>query len=119
LQHCKLLLDLNCLSQILTGHTQDDAGYEMRNGSRGENVHYRTPAVERTFSMPSSLQYPLRVPDDPTRISEEWADVHAGYHYALVAACDNAWILRMRSILYAHSERYRRLSVPLAESHAV
>jgi hypothetical protein len=25
----------------------------------------------------------------------------------------------MRSILYAHSERYRRLSVPLAESHAV
>jgi DNA-binding GntR family transcriptional regulator len=42
--------------------------------------------------------------------SEEWAHAHADFHLALVEACGSAWLLRLRSILWAQSERYRRLS---------
>lgn len=43
-----------------------------------------------------------------------WAAAHAEFHHALVAACDNTWLLRMRAQLYALSERYREFSVPLS-----
>ncbi|WP_341703373.1 FCD domain-containing protein [Ferrovibrio sp.] len=47
-------------------------------------------------------------------LSENWARAHADYHASLVAACGNDWLLRMRAMLYEQSERYRRMSVPLA-----
>lgn len=47
---------------------------------------------------------------DEAAIDEDWAAAHAGFHAALVAACDSPWTLRLRDILYAQSERYRRLS---------
>ena len=56
-----------------------------------------------------------REPDDPQRMDEAWSTAHAAYHAALVGACDSPWLLRLREILYAQSERYRRLSVPLAK----
>ena len=56
-----------------------------------------------------------REPEDPERMGEAWSAAHAAYHEALVAACDSPWLLRLRATLYAQSERYRRLSVPLAE----
>lgn len=58
---------------------------------------------------------PEREPGDPQRMNEAWSAAHADYHEALVAGCDSAWLLRLRRILYSQSERYRRLSVPLAE----
>lgn len=58
---------------------------------------------------------PEREPEDPQRMGEAWSAAHAAYHEALVAACDSPWLLRLRAILYAQSERYRHLSVPLAE----
>jgi len=58
---------------------------------------------------------PEREPGDPQRMNEEWSIAHAAYHEALVGACDSPWLLRLRGLLYAQSERYRRLSVPLAE----
>jgi DNA-binding GntR family transcriptional regulator len=57
---------------------------------------------------------PEREPGDARRLSEAWAEAHASFHRALVAGCDSRWLLRLREILYAQSERYRRLSVPLA-----
>ena len=57
----------------------------------------------------------VRADDDPDRVAELWADAHAVFHEALVAACPNQTLLRVRRHLYAQSERYRRLSVPLAE----
>ena len=56
-----------------------------------------------------------RPPEDPQRLSEAWSVAHGAYHKALVAACDSPCLLRLRAILYAQSERYRQLSVPLAE----
>ena len=58
---------------------------------------------------------PEREQGDPQRMNEAWSAAHAGYHEALVSACDSPWLLRLRAMLYAQTERYRRLSVPVAE----
>ena len=47
------------------------------------------------------------------QVSDAWAEAHQAFHSALVAACDSVWLLRIRRHLYAQSERYRRLSVPM------
>lgn len=46
-------------------------------------------------------------------LSDTWARAHADFHAALVSACGNDWLLRIRAMLYEQSERYRRMSVPL------
>jgi len=56
---------------------------------------------------------PLQDPENPDRINELWTQSHARFHAALVAACTSPWLLRLREILYAQSERYRQISVPL------
>ena len=58
---------------------------------------------------------PEREPEDLQRMNEAWSVAHAAYHEALVSACDSPWLLRLRATLYAQSERYRRLSVPVTE----
>ena len=59
---------------------------------------------------------PERDPDDAQRAGEAWSEAHAAFHRALVAGCDSPWLLRLREILYAQTERYRRLSVPLSRA---
>lgn len=44
---------------------------------------------------------------------EDWAKAHSMFHDSLVAGNDNQWLQRMRQMLFAQSERYRRLSVAL------
>lgn len=51
--------------------------------------------------------------DAPDVVSEAWATAHSNFHAALVAGCESNWLLRLQAILYAQSERYRRLSIPL------
>ena len=55
---------------------------------------------------------PLVAQDGSGRINQQWADTHRRFHQALVATCDSPWLLRLREILYAQSERYRQYSVP-------
>lgn len=57
---------------------------------------------------------PYHAPDDPQRLSDEFSRVHANFHEELVSACDSRWLRRLRGMLFAQSERYRGLSVPLA-----
>jgi DNA-binding GntR family transcriptional regulator len=57
---------------------------------------------------------PERVPTDPMRADDEWAEAHAAFHAALVEGADSPWLLRLHGQLYAQSERYRRLSIPLS-----
>ncbi len=58
---------------------------------------------------------PFHAERDPGRAADEFALAHTDFHDALVRACDSPWFLKLRDILYAQSERYRRLSVPLAK----
>ncbi|MDB5737096.1 MAG: GntR family transcriptional regulator [Sphingomonas bacterium] len=57
---------------------------------------------------------PAIMPDHPERLNDAYAVAHAAFHAALVSACDSIWLSRMRDMLYAQSERYRYLAVPLA-----
>ncbi len=50
---------------------------------------------------------------DRTQLSDQWSALHASFHQSLVAACDSAWLLRLRAMLFEQSERYRKLSVPV------
>jgi len=54
----------------------------------------------------------LSIIKDPV-CAAAWWTVHAEYHRALVSACGSPWLLRLRETLFAQSERYRMLSVPL------
>ena len=49
-------------------------------------------------------------------INPAWARLHAEFHDALVAACDNQWWLRLRNQLFLQSERYRYLPVPFVRT---
>ena len=57
---------------------------------------------------------PERVASDPVRAADDWAEAHAAFHAALVDGADSPWLLRLHAQLYAQSERYRRLSIPLS-----
>ena len=56
------------------------------------------------------------MPGDNVRLSDEWSREHHLYHAALVSACESDVLLRIRGTLFEQSERYRRLSVPLADA---
>lgn len=73
-------------------------------------IEWETAITASYYRMSRS---PERDPDDPKRMSDAYAEAHAAFHEALVSACENQWLLRMRSQLFTQSERYRRLSVPL------
>lgn len=59
---------------------------------------------------------PERASDDVSCTSAEWEIAHEAFHAALVSACDSAWLIRLRAMLYTQVERYRRLSVKLARA---
>lgn len=61
----------------------------------------------------AALHTLLRTPRSEAVI-ERWAEVHNEFHRALVAACDNPWLIKMREILTLQGERYRWLSVTTA-----
>ena len=56
---------------------------------------------------------PERDPRDGAILNEAWSRSHALFHRALAAGCASPSLLRIRAGLYAQSERYRRLSLPL------
>jgi len=63
------------------------------------------------------LNHTAHHPRGETRmVSDDWSAAHARFHEALVAACDSPILLQIRRQLYDQSERYRRLSLPLAET---
>jgi DNA-binding GntR family transcriptional regulator len=50
------------------------------------------------------------------RLNDAYAAAHSAFHETLVCACDSPWLRQMRNWLYAQSERYRYLTVPLART---
>lgn len=97
------LEDLTATRGIIEGHCLERA---IAVG----DLKWETGIVSALYEL---SRIPLQDPDNPDRINEPWARAHARYHAALVAACDSPWLLRLREILYAQSERYRQVSVPL------
>jgi DNA-binding GntR family transcriptional regulator len=84
----------------------------LRSAIANGNVDWETGIVAALHRL---FRTPMRVADDPRRISDTWAETHAQYHEALVKGCDSPLFLGIRGMLYAQSERYRRLLVPQAD----
>lgn len=57
----------------------------------------------------------------PVRLENEfnpaWISTHVRFHATLVEACDSPWLMRIRELLFIHSERYRVLSIHLDRPH--
>ena len=82
----------------------------LENAIANGDLRWETGIVSSLFEL-SRIE--LHDDKDPGRVSEDWARAHERFHAALVAACDSPTLLRIRELLYAQSERYRRFSVPL------
>jgi DNA-binding GntR family transcriptional regulator len=48
------------------------------------------------------------------QLSEAFAVAHAGFETALMSACPNPWLLRLRDTLAVQTQRYHRICVALA-----
>lgn len=44
----------------------------------------------------------------------DYAAVHAAFETALISACDNPWLLKLRSSLSAQTQRYKQICLPAA-----
>lgn len=69
-------------------------------------------AVNQAYEELSSLEDHLKEGDAAT--FARWESANRRFHEALVSACGSKWLIRLRSMLHHHSERYRMIS--LAES---
>jgi DNA-binding GntR family transcriptional regulator len=46
-------------------------------------------------------------------VDPEWARRHHAFHYSLIAAAQNRWILRFWGLLYDQADRYRRIAAAI------
>lgn len=85
----------------------------LKSAIRNGDLRWETGIVSTLFEL---SRIPLQDPQDPARVHPVWVETHRRFHEALVAACDSPWLLRLREMLYAQSERYRSASVPLDQT---
>ena len=83
----------------------------LRGAIKAGDLAWETGIVSARFELSRT---PMR---QEGRLGDGWSAAHARFHDALVAACPSPWLLRIRALLYAQSERYRSASVPL-DRHA-
>jgi DNA-binding GntR family transcriptional regulator len=50
--------------------------------------------------------------DNEGRINDAFLRQHQSFHEALISACDNKWLWRMRESCYVQAERYRQICLP-------
>ena len=82
----------------------------LREAIRRGGVEWETQAVAALHRL---SRIPTSRADQPGALNPDWSSAHARFHRALVEACDNAVLLRLRDLLYDESERYRHWCLPL------
>lgn len=85
----------------------------LRSSIAGGDVEWETGLVAALHRL---QRIPEVDPSDLSRLSDSWAQAHLQFHDALVAGCGSPWTLKLRSMLFFQTDRYRRLSVPLRTS---
>lgn len=55
---------------------------------------------------------PECAPNEPNKFTTAFTIAHDQFQEALVSACDNPWLSRMRNVLHNQAKRYRGLSEP-------
>lgn len=86
----------------------------LRSAIAHGDVEWETAAVAAYHRL---HRIPIRVTDGVSRVNPAWAAAHTIFHAALAAGCGSPWMLTLRAMLYAQSERYRHLSVALAREN--
>jgi GntR family transcriptional regulator, carbon starvation induced regulator len=66
-------------------------------------------AVQKSYEELSALESKLKEGDAAT--FARWESANRRFHEALVSACGSPWLIRLRSMLHHHSERYRIISL--------
>lgn len=66
-------------------------------------------SVNQAYEELSSLEDHLKEGDAAT--FARWESANRRFHEALVSACGSKWLIRLRSMLHHHSERYRMISL--------
>lgn len=61
------------------------------------------------------LERRLNALNGSAEAEDRFAEAHTAFHKALVAGCDNNWLLRMHDLLYAQAARYRKMCMPAAK----
>lgn len=51
-----------------------------------------------------------------TGIDQKWEERHQAFHHALLAGCNSPWLLAIRALLSAQTDRYRRLWFKLGKT---
>lgn len=90
-----------------------------------EQICLRSAIVEGDVEWETSIvaayhrlhRIPMVMAETASRVSPAWAAAHTTFHTALASGCDSPWMLTLRAMLYAQSERYRYLSVALAREN--
>jgi DNA-binding GntR family transcriptional regulator len=70
----------------------------------------------RETRLAASFDELLAVPIKSHYVSFEYAAAYTAYENALVAACDNPWLMRLRATLSAQAERYKERDAALTVS---
>jgi GntR family carbon starvation induced transcriptional regulator len=86
----------------------------LRSAIAHGDVEWETSAVAAYHRL---HRVPVVVSEFTLRLNPAWVAAHTTYHAALVAGCDSPWMLNLRAMLYAQSERYRYLSFALAKEN--
>ncbi|MDT3445807.1 MULTISPECIES: GntR family transcriptional regulator [unclassified Pseudofrankia] len=88
-------------------------GHVIRLSIQNGDVEWEAALVAAHHTLERTSQ---TVPEDPHRLSEEWAAAHARFHAVALQACPNRRLLDIAESLRASAELYRRWSVPLGAS---
>ena len=87
----------------------------LRSAVANGDVEWETSAVAAYHRLHRA---PMVLPEvGASRLNPAWVAAHTTFHAALVAGCDSPWMLNLRTMLYAQSERYRSLSFVLAREN--
>jgi DNA-binding GntR family transcriptional regulator len=81
-------------------------GEALARSLRLGGVEWET-AVMSAFHRLARMPLPVGPGADP----QTWAELHRGFHMALLSACDSPWLLNYASNLYDQAERYRLIRV--------
>jgi len=72
--------------------------------------YYTLSKIEKQLRQHASLDDT----DQARELVQRWSQANEEFHNALVAACGNSWLMRIRRLLHSQSHRYIRLSLTSA-----
>jgi DNA-binding GntR family transcriptional regulator len=101
------LADLEDLTRLRL-HIEIDA---LRQSIRRGDAAWRA-RLQQAYDELSAFEQPVRPALRPS-----WEQLNGRFHEALIAACDSPWTMKVLRLLGRHSERYRRLSIGLADEN--